>query len=137
MNAQRFQTVTNDEFDFSRAKPMHNSDGIGYTVIRVGNLQIDRIYFAPGSGVDTHTHELLNHILEVKKGVGMLTREDTKTQLKRGVTYDVLAGVRHAIKACSEDGFGLDLQVTSDGCIDVVSENRLTGGGSFKDKENV
>lgn len=132
MKPRTFQTVINNEFDFDRATPMHNSDGIGYTVIKVENMQIDRVYFGPGLGVDTHTHDEIDHVLQVIKGTGLLVREEIETELKPGVLYDVLKGVRHAIFAGTEDEFGLDLQVTSNGLMPVNSPKRLTGGGSFK-----
>ncbi len=127
--------VESIKLDKSRLKPMHNSDAQGYDLIIDSSgpkkLGIGITYFEkPGHGVDLHTHEG-SHILVVTQGRCIVTKHTEEVVVNVGQVYNIESKVPHSVLATKETVLlviGNDYQ-SSD------SPDRLSGGGSLKDKK--
>jgi len=116
--------------------PMHKSDGRGVDIF-VDNsgdkpFGMSVVEFQAEEGVKTHTH-IGSHILMVMSGKGELGYYEETHKLETGLFYNIPHNVPHSIKATSK----LVMLVIGNDYRSVSSPERLSGGGSLKDTENV
>lgn len=99
---------------------MAHSDGTAQPLVKLDRFGADLIRFAPGKGVQSHTHAG-DHILAVVSGWGWLTFDGRRYPLISGTIYLVPGSVPHAIDATTE----LSIIAVGNDHRDAGAEDRL------------